>query len=791
MLRNYLKIAWRNILKSKGTSVINIAGLATGIAVVLMIGMWIQDELQYDKHFSHYDRIAQMYIQAEGNNEEIYTGQAMSIPAVNHVRDNFEEDFEFVCKASWNYQHLLANGEKRFIEDGMQVDPDFPEILDMTFIYGSRKKSLIEPYSIILNQTLAEALFGPGDPVGKTLRMDTTHDLEVTGVFEDFPHNTSFRNTHFLMPWKYYEIANTWLEQNLDNWQNHSFQGFVLIEKGLEMANVSNKIKDIEKGRYEWGEPDIFLHPMTDWHLQGNFKNGEQVGGRIQFVWMFGAIGLFVLILACINFMNLSTARSEKRAKEVGIRKTVGSGRGQLISQFLSESILISFLSLILGLILLQLSINGFNELAAKEIEIPWSNPVFWSFLIGFTMFVGLLAGSYPAFYLSAFRPIRALRGVSIKKGISSLPRKVLVTVQFTVSIALIIGTLVVFQQIQHAKNRPVGYDMNNSIYFFDTPESEDKFELMRNDLMKSGKIEVISHSSAPIVNVWSNNNGFDWEGKNPEETISFGTIAISHEFGKSVGWEIIDGRDLDRNRISDSTAMVLNESAVAIMGMENPVGQKVEFNDEAFEVVGVVRDILMESPWRPVKPTVFLYRSDWKSVYNVRFSSDVDTESALAEVKAVYEKYSPSSPFEYFFVDEEYNSKFQSEERVGNLARVFAILAIFISCLGLLGLSAFVAEQKTKEIGIRKILGASVANLWAMQSRGFILLVMLSCLIAIPIAWYFLSAWLADYDYRINLGWQVFLVAAILSIFVTMATVSFQSIKAALSNPVDSLRSE
>ncbi|MEM6724634.1 MAG: ABC transporter permease [Bacteroidota bacterium] len=791
MLLNYFKLAWRNLLKSKGTSLINITGLATGIAVVLLIGLWIQNELSFDRDVPTYDRVAQLYINQEGNDGGIYTGQAMSIPAVRHIQDNFQEDFEIVSLASWNFQHLLIYDDARFIKRGMNVESTFPEIFQFNFLEGNRKTCLEDPYSIVIRESLAKALFGNENPIGKIIRFDTTDDLEVTGVFEDPPHNNSMRDVDFLVTWTYYEGSQEWLQYAQDNWGNHSFQGFVLLKEGIEMKAASEHIKDVEKGRYEYGEPDIILHAMKDWHLRASYEDGVIAGGRIQFVWMFGIIGAFVLILACINFMNLSTARSEKRAKEVGIRKTVGSGRGQLIGQFLTESILIAMISMILGLLILQFSIAGFNQLADKEIEIPWSTAIFWIMALGFTGFVGLLAGSYPAFFLSAFRPIRALRGVRIKKGISSLPRKILVTVQFTVSVALIIGTLVVFQQIQHAKDRPIGYDRSNSIYFFDNMEITEKYELMRNDLLSSGVVEAFSHSNSPVTQIWSNNIGYSWEGKDPDETISFGTVAVSHDYGKSVGWEIIDGRDFSREMLTDSLGMILNESAVAIMGLKNPVGQFIDFNEEKYQVIGVVRDMLMESPWRPIKPTIFSYSSDWKSVYTVRFKKTANTEEALAITKGVFEKYSPSSPFEYTFIDEQYEEKFESEQRIGSLARVFAILAIFISCLGLLGLSAYVAEQKTKEIGIRKILGASVANLWAMQSKGFVLLVAISCIIATPIAWYFLEGWLSDYDYRISIDWPIFFVAAILSVIVTMATVSFQSLRAALTNPVNSLRNE
>ncbi|MEM6724635.1 MAG: ABC transporter permease, partial [Bacteroidota bacterium] len=562
MVRNYIKIAWRNLQKSKGTSSINIAGLASGIAVVLLIGLWIQDELTFDQFTPTYDRVAQVHTNQIDNNGEIYTGQSQSIPAIRYIRDNFQAEFEYVSLTSWNYQHLLDHEDTRIIKNGMYVEPAFPSIFGLDFIHGNQKQSLTEPYSIILNESLAKALFGEVDPIGKIIRFDTTHDLEVTGVFKDFPHNSSLKDAHYFVTWEYYGIAHEWLKQSEDNWANHSFQGFVLLQEGVDVATASERIKDVEKGRFSYGDPELLLHEMRNWHLRNNFKDGAVAGGRIQFVWMFGIIGVFVLILACINFMNLSTARSERRAKEVGIRKTVGSGRGQLIGQFLTESILIATISMMIGLLIIELAILPFNELADKEIAIPWSSPIFYSGLVSFTLIVGLLAGSYPAFFLSAFRPIRALRGVSNKKGISSLPRRILVTLQFTVSVALIIGTLVVFKQIQFAKDRPIGYDYKNTIYFFDNMEIKYKYDLMRNDLLNSGLVEAFSHSNAPVTNIWSNNIDFKWEGKDPDQIISFGTVAISHDYGKSVGWEIIEGRDLDRNLQTDSLAMILNQSA-------------------------------------------------------------------------------------------------------------------------------------------------------------------------------------------------------------------------------------
>ncbi|MEO6328451.1 MAG: FtsX-like permease family protein, partial [Ginsengibacter sp.] len=511
----------------------------------------------------------------------------------------------------------------------------------------------------------------------------------------------------------------------------------------------------------------------------------------IQFVWLFGIVGVFVLLLACINFMNLSTARSEKRAKEVGIRKTIGSMRIQLIGQFLSESLLISFLALLLAISIAQLSISFFNGIADKNMAIPWTTPLFWLMTIGFACVTGIISGSYPAFYLSAFEPVKVLKGTFRVGRFAALPRKVLVVVQFTVSIALIIGTIIVYRQVQFAKNRPVGYAREGLIsVVMNTPEIYGHYDAMRNDLVQTGTVADMAESNSPVTQVWSNNNGLNWEGKDPNSDPLFGTIAVTHDFGKTVGWKITEGRDFSRN-FNDTSAFILNESAVKVTGMKNPVGKKMKWLDKDHVIVGVIKDMVMESPFKPTIPTVFHLSPDWVRLIIVKIKTGIPLREALVKIEPVFKKYNPASPFEFKFTDEEYAQKFSDEERIGNLATFFAILAIFISCLGLFGLASFIAEQRTKEIGIRKVLGASVINLWQMLSKDFVFLVVLSCFIAIPIAYYFLSEWLQSYDYRTKISWWIFVAAGIGALTITLLTVSFQAIKAAIANPVKSLRTE
>ena len=536
---------------------------------------------------------------------------------------------------------------------------------------------------------------------------------------------------------------------------------------------------------------------MKDWHLRSSFENGVQTGGRIENVWLFGIIGAFVLLLACINFVNLSTARSEKRAVEVGIRKSIGSKRGQLITQFLSESFLIVLFSFVVSIGLVLLFLNGFNDLASKSIVFPWANIGFWTASLVFIVLTSFLAGSYPALYLSSFNPVSVLKGTFKAGRYAALPRKVLVVTQFTVSIALIIGTIVVINQIDYAKNRPSGYEKEGLVQVpVMSLEFIGKADFMRNQFIESGAVTEMATMSSPTTSIWSNVSGFEWEGKAQGFQEDFAVASVSYEFVESLGLKVIDGRGFSRQFATDSMAIILNKTAVSYMGIKNPVGKILKDgggeNSVDFKIIGVVDDMLMQSPYEPVKQTIYFFdRENNANFYNLRLNPEKSVADNLATVEQVFKRNFPNIPFAYQFVDEQYGRKFRAEERVANLSQVFTLLAIFISCLGLFGLASFVAEQRTKEIGVRKTLGASVSQLWMLLSRDFVKLVIISLLIGSPIAYLLMSQWLQKFPYRTDISWTVFVIACSGALLITLITVSFQAIRTATTNPVDSLRTE
>ncbi|MCE7065618.1 ABC transporter permease [Dyadobacter sp. CY326] len=792
MIKNYFTIAFRNLLKNKIYSFINIAGLAVGIAVAILIGLWVWDELSFNKYHKNYDRLTQAYI-SQTFNGQTGSGRAVSLPAVAEMANKYAADFKNTSMASWNFGHLLTNGDKKINKNGMWAQPAFPEMLSLKMLRGDLKTALKDPGSVVISESVAKALFGKEDPLNKTLKLDIKKNVKVTGVYEDIPFNSEFNDLNLLLTWNDYLLAENWVKEAQTQWGNHSFQFYAQVADHADIEKVSLKIRDVEMPHAfsKTDKPQYFLHPMSRWHLYSDFKDGKNVGGGIQFVWLFSIIGIFVLLLACINFMNLSTARSEKRAKEVGIRKAIGSLRNQLIFQFLSESFLVVSFALILALLIVLASLPAFNDLSGKHVSFPWQYIQFWALLLVFSLFTGLISGSYPAFYLSSFNPLSVLKGTFKVGKWSAVPRKVMVVMQFTVSITLIIGTIIVFQQIQHAKNRPVGYDRQGLLQIDISPNLYGKYYPLRDDLLKSGAVYEMSESSSPTTSINSNQIGFEWEGMEAGSMPLFGIIACTHDFGKTIGWKIIDGRDFSRAFSTDTAAFILNESAVKLTGIKDIVGKTIRYNGKPRQVVGVIKDMVMQSPYEPAVPSIFLMDYEWANLVNIKLLPGAPIDKSLKKVEAIFRKHDPDSPFEFKFADEQYEAKFRAEERIGKLARVFAVLAVFISCLGLFGLAAYTAEQRTKEIGIRKALGASVAQMWALLSKEFIYLVVLSCVIASPIALYFLSDWLDKYEYHIELSWVVFAVSAATAIIITLMTVSFQAIKAALMNPVKSLRSE
>jgi ABC-type antimicrobial peptide transport system permease subunit len=793
MIKNYLKIAWRNLVKSKGYSAINIGGLAVGMAVAILIGLWIWDELSYNKYFKNYDRIAQV-MQHQNFNGEIATQTANPAVMAETIRNKFGSDFKYVVQASWNFGHTLAYGEKKLGKQGTFFEPEATELFSLKMLKGTRA-GLKEPYSILLSETMAKAFFGTEDPLNKVLRLDNKVDVKVTGVYEDFPYSTTFKDIAYMLPWSLYLIQNKWITEMESPWGSNFTQTFAQVEDKVDMAAVSAKIKNVkldqldpEDRRYN---PVVFLHPMSKWHLRSDFKNGVNIGGRIEYVRLFGVVGVFVLLLACINFMNLSTARSEKRAREVGVRKAIGSQRRQLVFQFFSESYMVVLFAFLLSLVLVLVALPFFNDVADKKLTLLWSNPVFWLLGLGVCLITGLIAGSYPALYLSSFNPVKVLKGTFRAGPFAAIPRKVLVVLQFSVSVILIIGTSVVYKQIQHAKNRPIGYNRESLLSVGTNEVIHSKFETLRNELKSANVIVDMTQSVSPATGVWNSNGGFDWEGKDPNLAVDFPNNGVTYEFGKVLDWEIKEGRDFSRAFATDSAAFIINESAVKFMGLKDPVGTSIKWENKPYTIIGVVKDMLAESPYEPVRASLYHISADQGNVITLRINPALAASDALAKLESTFKKYDPASVFTFGFVDEEFARKFGEEERIGKLTTCFAFLAVFISCLGLFGLASFVAEQRTKEIGIRKVLGASVANLWHLLSRQFVFLVCIALLVAIPAAYYFMQNWLQHYTYRTNLPWWIFVAAGAGALAITMLTVSFQAIKAATSNPVKSLRTE
>lgn len=803
MIKNYFKIAWRNLLKNKVYSFINISGLAIGMAATILIGLWIHDELNHNKHFENYDTIAQVF-QHESSNNVVGTGPAIPRPLEFALREEHNDNFKHIIMSSWEQPRYIRYGNTNINRRGYAMQEGAPEMLNLEIIAGE-KNGIKEKNSIMLSESCAQALFGDdiSIAIGKIVKINNRDDLAITAVFKDNPENTSFKDMDYLVPWKYYVTTQPWLERAKTAWGNNSFQLFVQINDNTTMEAITSKIIDVKKNASpEEAEfnPQIFLFPMKDWYLRSEFENGVQTGGRIENVWLFGIIGIFILLLACINFVNLSTARSEKRATEVGIRKSIGSQRGQLIFQFLSESFLIVVLSFVVAITIVLISLGGFNNLASKEILFPWANPIFWIISVLFILLTAFLSGSYPALYLSSFNPVSVLKGTFKAGRFSALPRKILVVTQFTVSIALIIGTLIVMNQIQHSKNRPTGYDKEGLVQMpVMSSEFIGKADVMRDQFIASGGAIEMATTSSPTTDVWSNRGGYTWEGKPVGFQENLAYTDVSYEFVETLGAEIIEGRGFSRDFPSDSSAVILNKTAVAYMGIKNPIGKLIRDSDiddpnpmPPLKIIGVIDDIIMQSPYSPVKQSMYVFDKHGNVAYwNLRLNPENSVRKNLEIIEGVFKKNFPNVPFDYQFIDEEYAKKFRAEERVASLSKVFTVLAIFISLLGLFGLASFVAEQRTKEIGIRKILGASITHLWMQLSKDFITLVMIALIMAAPLAYYFMSQWLQKFPYRINISYTTFLIAGLGALLITIITVSIQAIRTATTNPANSLRTE
>lgn len=788
MLRNYFKIAFRSLIKNPAYSFINIGGLAIGLTSSILILLWVADEYSYDNFHENYSSIYKLY-QSQQWAQGIGTGIAMPYPMKEAVMSKSSQ-IKRVVITNWGEGNLLQVGEKRLNKLGLSASEDFFKVFSFNMTKGDPNTALNNPNSIVLTQSTAQAFFGDEDPINQIIKIDNAQELKVTGVIDDVRERPTEFKFDYVLPFSYYESTQNWVKNSRDNWNNNSFPMYVQLQPGATEEEVNASIKYIIKENNKKAPTAVlFLHPMSKWHLYSNFENGKISGGMSDYVQLFTAIALFVLIIACINFMNLATARSESRAREVGIRKSVGSRRKELILQFLGESLLVTFLAFLVAIALVELALPGYNTLVSKHIAVDYSNPLVWAVALGLVFVLGILAGSYPAFYLSSFQPVKVLKGkIKLGKG-ASTPRQVLVTLQFGISIFFIIGTLIVYQQIMHVKSREVGYDRENLIQIWTNNELEENFQTVRNALAETGVVKSACKSNSPITSIFSNNE-VKWTGM-PDQRVGFSTIATEYDYTETMGIKILEGRDFSRDFKSDTAAVIVNQAAVEFMGMKEPLGQKIWYNERELEIVGVTADVVMANPDAPVEAMTLIFDPDWSSTITVRLNQTSDINGAIAKVEQVFKKHNPNYPFEYRFVDVDFEKKFAQINLISRLAAIFAGLAIVITCLGLLGLAAFTAEQRTKEVGIRKVLGASVASIVVLISKDFSRLVLFAFLFSAPLGWWALSKFLERYPYRVEISWWVLLSAGVIAFVLAILIVSTQALRAAVSNPVNSLRNE
>jgi putative ABC transport system permease protein len=787
MIRNYLKIAFRNLLKNKGFSAINILGLAVGMASAILIILWINYEITYDQFHAKKDRIFEAW------NRDTFSGKLQCWNTTPKVFARAAEhefpEIEMVTRVDWPNKRLFAVGEKKVSVSGSAVDSTFFNVFSFPLLKGDATTVLKDNYSIVLTEHLAKSIFGNEEPMGKQIRIDEKDNYTVTGIAKDLPFNTRFSKIEYFLPWSHVRKNGN----DDPNWGNNSTRNYVLLKQNATLASIEPKIKFLKRRHADDEKTnEMFLYPISRWRLYSNFTNGKEDGGLIDFVKMFAVIAAFILLIACINFMNLSTARSEKRAKEVGIRKVVGASKSSLIAQFLGESILISLIAGILAIFIVQFSLPAFSVLTDKKLFVDYSNSWFWLIFLGFVIFTGIIAGSYPAFYLSAFKPVKVLKGTFLKTDKVVTPRKILVVLQFTFAIILIICTAIVKEQIQHAQNRETGYNKDKLVYHFLEGDLEKNYTLVKNELLSSGVATSVTKTSAPLTQTWSDTWGVEWKGKLATDKTDFDVFNADENLVETAGLKIVQGRDFNLKEFpTDSTGMLLNESAARQMAFKDPIGQLVKNNDREWHVVGVIKDFILGSPYYPTKPMIIQGSKGWFNVIHFKLNGSNTTADNLKKAEAIFKKYNPAYPFGYQFIDEEYASKFKSEQRTGTLAALFAGLTIFISCLGLFGLAAYMAEGRIKEIGVRKVLGASVTSIVSLLSKDFVGLVIISFVLASPIAWWLMHNWLQNYPYSVTIEWWIFAFAAGLSVLIALITVSYHAIRAATANPVKSLRTE
>uniref|UniRef100_UPI0040489D05 ABC transporter permease n=2 Tax=Roseivirga sp. TaxID=1964215 RepID=UPI0040489D05 len=787
MLKNFLLVTLRNLRRNSLYSIINISGLSIGIACSILILLWVRDETSFDKFIPKADRLYQVWVNAEFDGS-IQTWNSVPLPTYMEMK-NAHSNIVNSTVAGWGAERLIARDDNRIMQQGYYVGEEFLDMFEFPMKIGQTSEVLDDPSSIVISEALAEIMFKGENPIGQFLKVEDASTLKVTGVFKNVPKNSSFQ-FDYLIPWKHRESIQQWVRDNTTNWGNYSFQVYVELTDAASELNVEAGIKDIltEKGQTDVPR-EFFLHPLLRWRLHGQFENGKESGGQHEYVTLFSVVAMLILIIACINFMNLATARSERRAKEVGIRKSLGSRRGQLIAQFYGESLVIAVISFLFGILLVNLLLPAYNNLVDKKLAIDYLSSDFWFFSLAIIFVTGIVSGSYPSLYLSSFNPIKTLKGkVTIGKN-ANLPRKILVMMQFGFAIILIISTIVIVKQIDLAKSRDLGYNQEGLITVPLTDEITKNYDVLKQELLRTGAVISMTRSNSDVTSI-NSNNFLSWPGKPETEKVMFVTVVTEYDYANTVGAKMILGRDFSKEYATDSTAIVVNKAAMDLMQLEEPIGTQLSLWGGKRTLIGVMDNILMGSPYEQVKP-MFMVLDDWGGSLTLRLQKTDDMAATLKTVQGVFEIYNSAYPFDYHFVDVDFERKYTTINLTRQLSTIFAILTIFITGLGLFGLASYTAEQRIKEIGIRKVLGASVPNLVGLMSVDFAKLVLISFVVAAPLAYWFLDNYLQKYSIRTSIDWWIFAVTGLVSLVFALAVVMNQARRAALANPVQSLRSE
>jgi putative ABC transport system permease protein len=790
MIKNYLKIAWRNLWRNKFFSIINICGLALGMACSILILLWVQNELSIDSFHANGARLYAVIERQYYDNKVV--GQ-YSVPGVlaNELKKVIP-DIQYATNFGFNNQNTFRVGDKILKFDGSAADSDFFKMFSYPLLEGNAQSALNTPVSIAISRKMAEDFFGsPHAAIGKTLKYENKKDFTITAVFENLPQNTSDK-FDFLINWDNFLKENGWAKQ----WGNNGPKAFVMLRADANPALVDKKIRlfldTYNKEQSKAFREQLGLQKFGEVYLHSDFTDGRPDSGRIEYVHLFSIVAVFILLIACINFMNLTTARSVKRAREIGVRKVVGAVRGVLIQQFIGEAVLLTFIAVAIAILLVLILLPVFNSVTLKQIAYPFNHLYFWLSLIGLTLVTGFISGSYPALFLSSFNPVKVLKGaVKLSTGAAWF-RKGLVVFQFVLSVVLIIGTIVVSKQVNYIQNKNLGYDRENLVYIPIEGDLITGYKVFKNEALRMPGIAQVTRMSDAPINFGSTTGGVYWDGKDPNLNIEFNQISVGYDFVKTMKLKMVSGRDFSRDFTTDTLGYLINESALKRIGYANPVGRKLNmWDNKKGKIIGVLKDFHFNSLHDPIQPLIVRLRdSDQYGNILVR-TLPGQTKQAMETIEKLCKELNPNFTFTYYFTDEEYQKLYNNEQVVGKLSKAFAFLAIFISCLGLLGLAMFTAEQRIKEIGIRKVLGASTVSLFNLLSKEFLILVAIALLIASPAAWIFMNMWLKGYTYHTSMDWWVFALSAVLSVMIALVTVSFQSVKAALMNPVKSLRSE